>query len=301
MGLFDFLKVKRVVTPETNKASRNDDYAIAAFIRISQDGACIKKSNDDYARYFIYDFHVNNPIKFHKQVIQNGFLEEAEPDVALRKMHVPQLKEILNAHGISDKGKKEELIARIIESVDIHNLKLESYFVPSQKGWEHLKKYEYIFSLKQYGISYEQYEKAKSKMPQYAKTNDVIWHIINENFNAYNVAGDFGLARNEILNRARLLQNEKRYKDALLAYIITLYYDASGCGNNRRIDKAESIVIPPGIIKEIFELQEHYDVEMIKKCYSTYKLPHHYISKEKFAKLIDDIFEDEVIEFRKYT
>ena len=89
MGLFDLFKKKSAVRVswETNEAqvekydpwkqtnlSRNDNYAIAAFISMSMNGAKIGATNDDYARYFSYDYRVYDPIKYHKKVISEGYL-----------------------------------------------------------------------------------------------------------------------------------------------------------------------------------------------------------------------------------
>lgn len=120
MGLFDIFKKKKPevqVTWETTintnesydpwaktRKSRNDNYAIAAFIRISERGATVGNSNDDYARYFNYEFGVYDPIKYHKRVIEDGFLNEASPEVPLGKLKVDQLKSILSNAGLPAKG-----------------------------------------------------------------------------------------------------------------------------------------------------------------------------------------------------
>lgn len=308
MGLFDIFKKKNTETKitwettiNTNESydpwaktneSRNDNYAIAAFIRISERGAKIGSTNDDYARYFNYEFHVYDPIKYHKKVIADGYLVEATPEVALGKLRVDQLKIILDSAGLPSKGKKADLISQIVSNVDIPSLKLDRYYVPSEKGAAHLKQYEYVFRLRDYGISWEEFDKAKESYSGYCKPDDIIWQILNNRFNAYNIGGSFGLARNELFNMGKLLEYEGKSVDALCHYALVLYYDTNGCGIGE---------IAPGVIERIHSLKDSYDDRIISRCYDRYRLPHQYISRDKFRELLFDIFSDKTINMKNYT
>ena len=315
MGLFDIFKKKKTepqitceTTINTNESydpwaktneSRNDNYSIAAFIRISERGEKIGRTNDDYARYFNYEFHVYDPIKYHKKVIADGYLVEAPPDVVLRKLKVEQLKSILANAGLPDKGKKDALISRIIDNIDIASLNLEKYYVPSEKGTAHLRQYEYVFRLKDYGISWKEFDKAKEQYSEYCKPNDIIWQILCDRYNDYNGNESFGLARNELFSMAKLLEYEGKYVDALYHYVLVLYYDTSGCGNHV-ISSPEEVVIAPAIIESIYRLKDNYDERITGRCYDRYRLPHHYIKRGNFEKLLFDIFDDKTIDIKNY-
>lgn len=283
---------------KTNK-SRNDDYAIAAFIRISERGATVGNSNDDYARYFNYELGVRDPIQYHKRVIEDGLLVEAAPDVALGKLKVEQLKSILSNAGLPSKGKKADLISQIIDNVDVASLNLPKYYVPSEKGIEHLKRYEYVFRLKDYGISWEEYDEYKKTCADYLKPNDIIWQILNRKFDDCNIVERYGLARNELFHMAKLLEYEGKRVDALYRYTLVLYYDTSGCGN-QVIGSPEEVIIAPAIIESIHRLKENYNEQIINKCYDRYRLPHHFINKRNFETLLHDIFEDKTIDIENY-
>ncbi|MCI6296510.1 MAG: hypothetical protein MR608_02665, partial [Clostridiales bacterium] len=69
-----------------NGIAVNNDYAIAAFVRMSLSGAKIGHTNDDYARYFNYRFGIHDLIDFHKKVIAEGYLVKAPADTVLRKL-----------------------------------------------------------------------------------------------------------------------------------------------------------------------------------------------------------------------
>lgn len=318
MGLFDLFKKVATKKEDSDKIQfteqtfnnnydpwakttmpRNDNYAIAGFVAYSQHGGNpIGKSNDDYPRYFSYKYYVNDPIKYHKQVIADGYLTEADAKASLKQLTVAQLKEILLNNNLPDKGKKDELIERIIENIDTKTLNLPMLYVPSPKGYEHLDKYNYFFEIEKYNISINDFEYAKEHCHQAAKTNDIIWKILNTRYNECNLSGDFGSARNELYYCAEFLKAEQRFSDALYYYILVLYYDLSGCSNGYSIN-IEDIFIAPGIASQIFALKEYYVESIPSKCYR-HSLPHHYLKQESFSRLINDIFEDKVLDVKNY-
>lgn len=321
MGLFNIFKKQKseskkptvsvsftTITPENNTYNPcgqngmavNDDYAIAAFVRISQSGAKVGRTSDDYARYFNYRFGVCDPISYHKKVISEGYLVEAPIDTALNKLKVDQLKSILDNAGFPNKGKKGELISRIMENIDVDSLDLEKYYVPSEKGMAHLKRYEYIFAVDNYGVSCKEYETQKEKYPASFNQNDIIWQTLNQKFNEHTIAGDYGLARNDQFSMAQLLEREGRNIDALCHYCLALYYDTSGCSNGNRIDDLVDISIAPGLADAIRNLKDYYDPQIVSRCYDRYKLPHHYISRQNFEKLIYAIFGEKAIDINDF-
>lgn len=312
MGLFDIFKKKapaptETKAPESNEYNYNpldetqlssrDKYAIVAFLALSENGAKIKRSSDDYPRYFYDIYKILSPISFHRDVIEAGYLVEAPPIIALKKLKADQLKSILAAAGLSDKGKKDDLAVRIIENINISSLNLETYYIPSEKGIDHLNKYGYVLSLKQYSIKWQEFDEAQKKYSPYLKPNDVIWRILNDKFNEWNTCKCYGLARNELLYMAKLLESENRNVDALLHYVLVLYYDTSGLSNgNYLVD----ITLAPGIIEKIHKLKDYYDPRIIERCYDRHKLPHHYIKRADFERLVFDIFEDKTIDIKNY-
>lgn len=275
----------------TSSCSRNDDYIVAAFVHFCEHGGKpIGKNSSDYPSYFNYDFGVNNPTKHHQRVIDQGYLESAPLSYSLKNFKVDQLKQILLANNLSDKGKKDALIERIEENVDLSTLNLEVTYIPTAKGLEHLKKYEYLFVVKKYGIIEAKQAQLNSNL-----TNDVIWQILGDKFNEYNLGKQFGLARNVMHNKAELLSSEDRNVDSLYHYIAVLYYDMSGYDNGGSQSKA-NVMLVPGIIKEIYSKKEYYSAEMVDRCYDRYTLPNHFMGKAKFSKLLNLIFEDETID-----
>lgn len=279
-------------TSTTSTKSRNDDYIIAAFVHYCEyGGKPIGKTSNDYPSYFNYDFHINNPAKHHQKVIDEGYLAPAPLSVSLGNLKVDQLKQILIANALPEKGKKDVLIERIVENVDLSTLKLEVVYVPTDKGWEHLRKYEYLFVVKKYGITPAEFEAKQAELKS-SRTNDVIWRILNDKFNEYNMEGYVGGARNVLNWQAELLASENKNADALYHYILVLYYDMKSYGNGA----AEDVWLAPAIVKAIYEKKEYYTTEMVDRCFDRYPLPQYKMSKAKFIKLLNLIFEDETID-----
>jgi len=282
----------KTVASATANVSRNDEYATAAFIHYCEySGQPIGKKSADYPNYFQYEYKVNNPAKYHQRVVDEGYLTEAPVSASLSRLKVDQLKKILLDNGLSDKGKKDALIQRIIDDVDLKTLDLEVLYVPSDKGWEYLKQYEYIFVVKKYDITPAEYEAKQAKLKS-NRVNDVIWQILNDKFNEYSKEGILGWARNVLLKKAELLASEDKKADSLYYYILVLYYDMKNYASGSSSDA----MLAPGIIKAIYEKQEFFTPEMIERCYQRYALPGHNMSKAKFSKLLQLIFEDETID-----
>ena len=103
------------------------------------------------------------------------------------------------------------------------------------------------------------------------------------------MGGYIGGARNVLLYQAELLSSEERNTDALYHYIAVLYYDMNNYGNA----SAEDVWIAPAIVKAIYDKKEYYTAEMVDRCFDRYPLPQYKMSKAKFSKLLNLIFEDE--------
>lgn len=252
------------------------------------------KRNSEYPQWHTYKLKIS-PSNFHKQLIEKGYLIQCAPDIALNKLKVAELKEILNSNNIEAKGKKADLVSAIISSIDIQSLNLQRYYHPSEKGIELLEKKEskelLIAFNNRYGISLEEFYYIKEKCHNNSLPNDILWRTLNEKQLLDTKNRNYGWARNVCLNQAYLLEDEKRYLPALEHYIKTVYYDLSGCGNNNTFDKKENSRIAPALIGYIQKLSEHYTDEIIERCERIY-LPHHHYNTNEFKKIIKSIIEE---------
>lgn len=252
------------------------------------------KRSSEYPQWHTYKLKIS-PSSFHKQLIEDGFLTSCPPDIALNKLKVAELKEILNSHNIEVKGKKADLISAIISSVDISSLNLTEYYQPSEKGIELLERKEnkelLVAFNNRYGITLEEFYYVKEKCHDKASPNDILWQTLNEKQLLNTKNQNYGFVRNVCLNQAYLLEDEERCLPALEHYIKTVYYDLSGCGNNNSIEEKDKSLIAPALIENIQRLSEHYTDEIIERCQRIY-LPHHYYSIEDFEKIIRSIVQE---------
>ena len=278
---------------EQQPLPRNENYATAAMLRCCLGGRAMGKDADEYPRYLNYRFKIHDPIKYQKRLIEDGYLIEGSPNIVLRCYKVVELKSILNANNLLDKGKKDELIQRICANVNLETLNLEKLYVPSNKGIEHLKKYDFVFGLSDFEISTDQYDAFAKSYPEYMKPNDIIWKMLNDRYNSYNLSQDYGLARNELYYMACFLIKENKFTDALYRLILVLYYDTRG-------NSIEDVTIAPGIVDLIFKYKDYFTKEMVQRCYQRYALPHHCLKEQDFTRLLADIFEDNQIDKTKY-
>lgn len=307
MGFFDFFRKKKGKVSFTGGICKpteydpwvntgvpvNNNYAIAAFVAMSRGGAKIGKSKDDYARYFNYRYGVYDPINYHKRVIAEGYLCEAAPNIALSHLKVNELKSILEGAGLPAGGRKDALIARVIEGVNLASLNLDRYYIPSKMGEDHLKKYGFVLDLPRYNISWEEFDEFKKAYPDNYKPNDLIWQMLNSQFNESNSSRSFGSARNTLFDMGKFLEDEGKLTDALFRYVLVLYYDTNG------ITWESGETLAPGVIEAIRRLRVQYSSEIVDRCYR-YKLPYHSIEKAAFVRLLSDIFNEETVNIRDY-
>lgn len=253
----------------------------------------LAQSKDEFPRYIEYRYNIKNPIAIQNALINREYIQKADISISLRKFKNEDLKKILNEHNLPVTGAKQILINRILSEIDTSTLKIDDVYIPTEKGKELLKEFDYLFLIDLYGLETKEYEAAKKKYSKDLTTNDIIWRALNDKFNTYNCRGDFGLARNELFHMAMLLKSEKRYTDCLYFLIKVLYYDLSGMSNGGYVESIFDLNVAPGLYKEINSLSNYYSDEIVNKVYELYKLPHHYFSKNIFLIILDKIFNDE--------
>ena len=299
MGLFDAFKKKPVSFKTTvnssspynpwdkTKGNSSKDYATAIFLNMLSFGANpINRKNDEYPRYVSYELKINDPIKKHKELLKDGYLRPATTAEILYTFKVSDLKVILESNGLPTKGKKEELLSQIVESVNPAALKLPVMYCVSEKGLDFMKQNEDFIKLhlNPYGITFDEFINAKNIASPYLKFNDIIWFIFNQRELSFRV-DDYASKRSNSLHMAMFLKSENRLVDSLWHYIEVLYFDI----NNSAFDFD---TIAPKIKESIFELKDHYTDEMVERCYSRIYLPNR-IPKEAFRLMLTGIFQGE--------
>lgn len=159
--------------PEVKKVSPSEvdsDYEVCRILqKISYNGLILSKNPEDYPRWFEYELGIKDPYTKICELRDSGYMVNSAPDIALKKKLVPELKEELVKHGLPISGRKYDLILRLVE-----NGEFTPGFVPevvelSEKGKDFLNNNsELLFEKEEigrYGITYDQYQSYKNKMP----------------------------------------------------------------------------------------------------------------------------------------
>lgn len=106
---------------------------------------------EQYPAYMSYSWEIKNPVQFHKQLIQEGYLVEMGLEQKIKHLKVVDLKSILREQKLPVSGKKQELIDRILERADLAAIKLleqnQKEYCLSPKAFDFLSKCDDVISL----------------------------------------------------------------------------------------------------------------------------------------------------------
>lgn len=255
---------------------------------------------NEYPQYFYYDYGIINCSQFHIQLIKEGYLEKASLKTYLSTKTIEELKNILKENNLKKIWKKSELIDRILENINLENIKRENgYYELTNKGINFLKENEYIIKLRKLNIPLAEYETVKKELNSNFLFDDIVWGIYNKRILNFYLDKDFGLYRNTLLEMSIFFKSKNNLQKELEYLLKVTYLDLSGNSNNGTIDNKKLLFIP--LAKRIFNLKEYYLPEQTEKCYEI-KLPFHYCTKKIFYDIIQEILEGKTEEeiLKKY-
>lgn len=113
----------------------------ATFLKWSKKGKKFEGTDEKYPKYLTANYLQGKCHELHKRLIETGYLVEADAKSILSGLKVEELKSILSKNGIATNGKKAELIARLIENIDIKELDIQKTYLTSDKGIELMNRY----------------------------------------------------------------------------------------------------------------------------------------------------------------
>lgn len=279
------------------------DYAKTIFIWAHQKASPVR-TIDEYARYFVYECGIKNPVTYHQDMIKQGLFVSAPIEASLVAMKVPELKQILAEIGQPTTGRKDALIERILLYADTSILEKhcpEKLYLPSEAALAFLQAHQnYVLvhtHKSNWGIDWQEFDaNYKPGMSFY----DVAWGIFNKR-----IIDSHNYGRNEYFNMYQLLMEEGKKDRAIKMLLQVFYLDLSGVCDHGGIrlykegiytkkDLIEhydiAIMLAPGIITRIAELKDEYNDDIIDWLYE-HKLPIQVCSKQLFRKIVHSIFE----------
>lgn len=281
---------------EWTKGGRDSIYSNVRFL---QWWSYSRKDLDkiSYPMWMQYDCEIKDPKLKTQSLIKSGYLEESDLKSSVSSYLVGELKLILKSQNLPTNGKKQELIDRIYESADLSLIKIPKVYALSQKGKDYLEQYSEVLTAESfhiYDVSVEEYYAAKISLPQGTAPNDILWHIFKKNIILHSNNKNFGLLRCLYQSMAQYCEKESRFIESERYYCAALRYDLSGLGNNDSYSFRD-IYIAPAIVLGIRKHKEYYDEnEVLTFCKKLY-LPRSIADFNTFKKVIQDIFNDEVL------
>lgn len=278
------------------KYTRNDNYATAALLKWSESGKAVGNDKTDYPYYLQSTFKILDPVKYHKKLISMGYLEPADVSMSLKCLKVNELKEILKKNNLPVSGKKDDLINTIISNVNCDLLNLERFYVPSTLGMAHLKRYEYVFRLNNYGISIDFFDTLLAESDQNESPDKVILNYLSSEFVKYYDGKLYSLAGNQLYNISKLFYDQNQFETSTFFLVSYFYF----CLYEYTHDDNQFAGFLNSIIGAIFDFQPYYQTRFAYECCEQYKELNNPISPIMFDKLIKDIFDDIPIDFSQY-
>ena len=279
------------------------DYAKTIFLWAHQKASPVRKA-DEYARYFMYECGIKNPVAYHQDLIKQGLLVPAPISASLSALKVTELKQILLDLDLPNTGKKDALIERIIANADGRDLNKycpDKLYITSETANAFIKanqNYVLVHTHKSnWGIDWHEFDaNHKPGMSFY----DVAWGIFNKR-----IIDSHNFGRNEYFNMYQLLMEEGKKDRAAKMLLQVFYLDLSGVcdysslrlykeGIYSKKDLLEhfdiAIMLAPGIISRIAELKDEYDDSIIDWLYE-HTLPIQVCSKQLFQEIVLSIFD----------
>lgn len=263
--------------------------------------------------YWKYTYGIN-PNKVSKKLVDMGFLEfRLDIEANISRLTIPQLKEILKNNNLQVKGKKDDLIARIFENIDLTYLEEifpAKRFCLTSEGKKLVKNY-YLFIINQ-KENYCFKDEDILKIYQNFSNNDDISKLI-ELFKL--------VLKNDLLEKnysdleLRTLQFYQfylkidMYNDALF-YIIINYklklFNFRTIENTVYLDDVSFITFNDTFIdklKNIISLTDATETELKNIIYEeqlTSSLPFKYFSNEECYKILLDLLNNKPFNIKNY-
>lgn len=233
---------------------------------------------------------------FHKEFLKNNMLKLGNIEDRLSSFTVAKLKDILDEVGFKKTGNKSDLVDRLSNYENIESFNIPETYVITEKGKEFINEYYDILLLRQkkyaLDISLEEFVNTKNIKNKNASFSDICWQIFQDRHNTHYFNKDWGLLRNNSLQRYYLLKDEDHI-DRVVELFVVAIYDLSGMGNNNMVWNFSHELVAPGIVNEIHNLEINWDIFdfSIDEAYRRVFVPFSYYDKNEVYFIIEDLWQ----------
>ena len=264
-------------------------YARTVMLSCYSNGGRKSTSNDDFPRYMSYRYGITDPVSLQNELIDGGYLEKAPQEVALQRLPIAEIREIVKAFDLPSRRKKSDMIEAIQKNIDPDDITLDVY-VPTAKGQRYIDKYSYVFGLDRYNISPKEYDDFAKENKQLTKPDDIIFRLLEQRYFDASVSGSYGSIRNALLILSYLFCDNGRYADGVIYLLGVLRYDLASMARSGILYGDEDFEIAPGIIELLIKYRDYYDVDMAAEAFRRYNIIDSVDTPASLNDLIYDIF-----------
>ena len=275
--------------------SENHNHRITRFLYWAKNGKPYDENPKKYPVYFFYGYGITDMPGFFRTMIKQGYVEPIGIGEKLKKIRVADLRQILQDNGLPAKGKKEDLLNRIVQAVPQEkipkNLLGRDIYIPSKKGIEFIRNnsfYDFL-TVKKYCIEWSDFECARRSITSFVPSaHDIAWAVLNNKTIEYLKSMDFGMYRNIFLSKYRLLHDEGRDELAFVQLLCAFYLDLSGWENaGKRVKKDDAITFAlstalPGLIYDARDALTETTFEQVFRHIGAITS---YIDRDQFEKI----------------
>lgn len=288
-----------------------EDYAKTIFLNKYGHGKPIVQDSE-YPRYFLYEFKISHPATYHKQLIDDGFLQIADFSDTLNSCTVSELKQLAEILGQSKSGTKKILFNRITNSASNNTIlsliNKPTVFSLSEKGKQYIKQNEdliFLFKHQNWNIDFDEYIVEKKKSNDKEDFHNIFWNIFNDKIHSCYKDRKWLSLPSIYSCMAELSLEEQNKNKALFYYIKAIHIEVNGLQNESCVylyakgyyteKELQQHYIKPYLtltLSKIIKLKDYFKesmlLEIIKQDSSNYYIIH-LCTDELFQNFINDI------------
>ena len=290
-----------------------NDYATTIVLWTYNKPKKLPKGNNDVPAYYSYECNIIDIDRFMQNIIQQGLIRRPNYAELLEVLKVSDLKDILKSNNLTQTGKKEDLIERIVSNKVTTNLidEINDYYVISEKGtsfFEENKEYIKIHKNQKYQISPKEYyniRKVKPKSKGYSYS-DCIWGIFQKRLLNYQRNHEYFNLYYNYQNMLDIAYSEKKYNVAINLCIKCILFELLGIHVYNQWDfykkykddylkknLFESIqnynYINGNNFKELVNMKNYYTIDILTEEYENIEFELKLCSLKVIEKIIDDL------------
>ncbi len=306
-SIADYVASSITVGPAETEATIPDyqgDYSKAVFLWANSRRCQIRDKND-YPRYILYECGIKNAPEYHRELIEQGYLQADGFEASLESLKLTELKEIASDLGVTLSGKKADIAKRIVSSENAAYLRrqMPSAYSLSEMGKTFVEQNDdcvQIHRHKTWMIDWKEYEATKRR-----NANGTFYSVCTEILLRRASVDKHSFGRNEYLNLSKLEEEFGDPRRSLRYLLQVLYIDVSGILGyeqynyykqgiyDKKVLKEmfiSNVMIAPGVINRIEASKRFYESGIIDRLY-TWKLPIEICEKALFEDIVNSILD----------